>query len=383
MIDQGRSTDALHPSELLLAYLEGTLPPEQQESVAAHLSTCPECKEELRQLKEALALLQECRNDLCPEVSELYEFVNFDVDEGGRIALHLSSCPLCRSEVHRLKPLDESHTMPEKTWRQAQKAMESPKIVVGPSRWFKPFVSGAVLAAASLAAAVCLMFLYPTWKNQFHQRVEPELQITMPTTPDIPVAAPRVIIALSSNAWDHKPLDSRLMAPRTHKADERVLARIVVDKSPTPKPKEPGEPQRRYEAPEQSRSRPVVAKVILLDNSSAPFLGLKLRFLYDCIEPDHAQRNRFEFLTPLQLQEAHQKGILSTESVDKFLEGLRGHFKASQMVFITLRSAGDNVDIDAKLLHVSTGNVLQEKKVTGVPQSQLALQLRELSRLPE
>ncbi len=355
MSDRGESTDGLHPVDLLVAYLEGTLPPAQRESVAAHLSTCPACEDELGRLKEALALLEKFRSELCPEVSELYEFANFNMDEGGRIALHLASCPLCRAEVERLKPLDESHTMPEETWRQAQEARGSHKVVVRASRWFKPLAAGAVLAAASLAAAVCLMLLHPTWKDELRQRVEPGRQITLPTKPDLPPATPRVIIAMSSNTWDSKGLDAGLMAPRTEKGDERGAARLVHEKTPIPSPKYFQEPQKIHAAPEPSPSRPVATKVIILENFSEPLPAGKLRFFYDCIEPDRAQRDRFEFVTPRQLQEAHQKGILSTESVEKFLEGLRDHFRASQALFIMLRSAGDKVDIEVKLLDVTTG----------------------------
>jgi len=273
--------------------------------------------------------------------------------------------------------------MPEETWRQAQKVKESQKVFARPSRWYKPLVSLPVLAVASLAAAVSVIFLYPLWMSENLKRVEPEQRISMPAKPDLPASAARVIIAMSSNTWEPKARDTGLMSPRTGKPDDPRGARQVSLKSVAPRTQ--GEPGsiKKDDAGGASDQLPRMAKVILLDNFSDPPPKLKLRFLYHCIEPAQRQRDRFEFVTPGQLEEAKEKGVLSTDSIDGFLEGLKDHFKVSKAVLISLRSEGENFDISARLLDLASGKVMQERNATGVTENQLPLQLRMVSSMPE
>ena len=44
--------------ELLSSYMDGMLPAEEMKAVDEHLSLCPDCREELRQLEETVAILR-------------------------------------------------------------------------------------------------------------------------------------------------------------------------------------------------------------------------------------------------------------------------------------------------------------------------------------
>jgi len=383
MINQKEPRGKAHPTDLLLSYLEDDLSPGERDSVSVHLSGCAHCRREIKKLKDMVATLKEYGGELCPEPDELYEFANFNVDHESRIASHLTSCALCRAEVARLKPLEQSHTMPEETWRKAEQIKESHKIISRPEKWFKRLVSVSTLTAASLAAALCIIFLYPNWISENLKRVEPGQQVSKTTEPDVPPSQPRLVIAMSSNTWESKAVDSRLMSPRTDKTDETGGPRSVFFKSVSPETREEAGSINKVDAKLSSKERPRLAKVILLDGLSGPPPNLELRFLYDCIKPDQRQRDLFEFVTPRQMEEAKDKGLISTTSVDRFVEGLRDHLKVPQAVLITLNSRGENFDITARLVDLSTGKVMEERTGTGVSASQLPLQLRMLSSMPD
>jgi hypothetical protein len=347
---------------------------------------------------------------LCPEASELHEFVNYGIDEKGKIGRHLLSCSSCRSEVDILRPSAEYKEMPYQLWVQGKNFLQSGKIVKGPSRWFRSLFKIPVLAIASAAAVICVLILYPPWIREPVKDLSSSAQETKGVKHDSPLVASGPIVVLSSNTWDPKSLETGLMTPRKESVPEGDSRRV----SSRPDPRKGDEAlwrereiemarllhERSRHVREEASDRRVslrserrdtdlvahrlrVAKVIILNNVEPPFGKEKIRFLYDCIVPEQKLKESFDFIAPRRLEEAEQKGIIKTDSVSKLLEGLRDYLQVPQAVLITISSKGADFDIAAELLDTSTGKVLQERKATGVTENQLPLQIRKLSAMPE
>ena len=78
-----------HPTDMLLAFLDNTLDPEQTDRIRSHLEKCRECSKELESLKDITGTLTSQNGVFCPESWELFEFAQTDMDPGEKIQDHL------------------------------------------------------------------------------------------------------------------------------------------------------------------------------------------------------------------------------------------------------------------------------------------------------
>ena len=161
-----------HPGELLLAYVEGTVSDDHRSLVEKHMSSCPDCRSEVRELERTIDALKKNKDLFCPELWELLDFLQRKEDPEGKIADHLTKCPLCRQELEDLKQGCEESAAPESIrnlFREQTKQVVQPE-TAEPGRsaiarlreLMASMFPRPLLAVASAAAvALLLIFLYP------------------------------------------------------------------------------------------------------------------------------------------------------------------------------------------------------------------------------
>lgn len=105
--------EMIHLEELLSAYLDGELNPDELAHVARHLDRCRECIAEFREIQEARAAVRmlprlELPARFQPEHEAAGEMLSAYLDgelspgEDGMVVRHLEACPPCRDELQQL-----------------------------------------------------------------------------------------------------------------------------------------------------------------------------------------------------------------------------------------------------------------------------------------
>ena len=92
------------PAEIL-AYMEGDLDPGARAELEAHLRTCEACAAELASLQRMDTLLRQRTLAFHPDEEALQRFVVSGEDRDGKIAAHLSSCDACAEDVELLREM--------------------------------------------------------------------------------------------------------------------------------------------------------------------------------------------------------------------------------------------------------------------------------------
>jgi len=161
-----------HPGELLLAYVEGTVSDDDRSRVEKHMSSCADCRSEVLELERTIGALKRNKDLFCPELWELLDFLQHKEDPEGKIADHLTRCPLCRQELEELKQGCEESAAPESIrnlFREQTKQVVQPETaeqgrsaIARLRELIASMLPRPMLAVASAAAvALLVIFLYP------------------------------------------------------------------------------------------------------------------------------------------------------------------------------------------------------------------------------
>lgn len=304
---------------LLLSYLEGRLSPREQAELERHLTGCPRCSTELRELSEIVGALRDNREAFCPEPWQVYELVHYGTDPEGRIAGHLDQCPACRALADQLQS-EAADRMPSTVARELldRTRPERSGRAIAESRWqsveirvFKKFripALAAGLAAAVIVAAVLML----------------------------PSSTPEYAVVLGTGSWET-----------------------------VPKPKE-------------GLARPRVATVIVFKGFDRQPSQSHVDKLYDAVAPTMSVYERYHVIPPDVFRARWKKEPLSSPDSPSLVRWLHEKLNASKAVIVTIYPDGKEVSLEVDLLDTTTETVLQHEVARNVPQDLLKETVRRL-----
>lgn len=247
--------------------MEGTVLDDHRSLVEKHMSSCPDCRSEVRELERTIDALKKNKDLFCPELWELLDFLQRKEDPEGKIADHLTKCPLCRQELEDLKQGCEESAAPESIrnlFREQTKQVVQPETaepgrstIVRLRELMASMFPRPLLAVASAAAvALLLIFLYP----------ERDVQ---------------QIIGLSTIDWQLPDSSEVKLRPKSL----RLMG-----------------PSRSSAVPE--RPRPRVAVLVVFTGFRRPCSQETIDSLYRSLSPSREISKRVELIPPSQVKEA-------------------------------------------------------------------------------
>jgi len=311
----------------LVRYVKGDLAREEAEVIERHLRACPICPRELEEVKQMTTLLNEYEESFCPEIQEIFDFVNHGLDPEGIISRHLERCARCSESAEACKFLPQEVKMPENLWNRIEQQLpQRPAVQPShePEGWFSQLFGWLpslprlpVMAMATAAAVGVLIMVHPTI-------LYPE-----PT-----------MIGLSSVTWGDAR-DEMVFKSGRAAADRERLAHIVTFKGF----KEPW-PQKRIDQ------------------------------LYRALKPSNEMRSRLDFVTPAQV-EAALKGKREYGKTSDMLADLRAKLAVTKLVVSTVSSDGAKLSVTSELVETKTGKILNRSVKTETPDAELPSRLRE------
>jgi len=313
-----------HTHDLRVAYLEGLLDPEERVRVEEHLKSCPQCAAELEETRQWMNLLTKNQEVFCPEPWEIFDQVRRQAGQAEDVCAHLEACPSCRKTEQSFRAMASSATMPEELWERMQHRSRQPRSLRVEARlaqWISELMETAadffrvpVLATAAAVAAAVLVVLVMYPSRVMHP-----------------------VIALSSTQWESSFLQRLFMGG--------------------------GEPSAERDAAPRER----LAIVLELVGMEHPMPQQQVNSLYDRIGPSQDMLDRYEVMTPKEVNDAVASGKVETASTSRFLEGLHQTLGVSKVIMITLLKKGERFDIESQLQDANTGKVLRQvrfKEVT-------------------
>ena len=257
--------DGWEPAQIL-AYIEGHLEPQAESDLARHLQECRVCALEFKSLGRLDSILRTHPEIFHPDDDELHAFASGASDPEGQIAYHLESCSECAENVRVLREMmamrrvaPSALKMPKTVEREIQRihdaGPESTKS--GLSDFFsgllkRPFsipIFGLASAAAALLLAVLLL---PIWEV-FKQLPQPSAVSIAEKAADLRKDQPVESQELGSkiNGFrDRVKTDSESATPATAQAPASSPAVLAPEPaSPAPKSKSALEGVPREERP--------------------------------------------------------------------------------------------------------------------------------------
>jgi hypothetical protein len=317
-----------HPSEAMVAFIEGILSPEDRMAFEAHIGECEKCAGELNETKRILAAIGESADEiLCPESWTLHEIAASGEAVPEDLVRHLQVCNSCRQELQNyLHTCEEPVSKPIPSvvlsaFEENFAAQKPASVITGQSLWerFRQYflsnlaVSGLATAAA---AAVILLFVIGLPHRELPSR-----------------------IALSETAWP-----------------ESVL--MGVPKSDVEKPR--------------------VAIVLILGGGLQETIDqTTVDGLYQALSPGKDLTERFEFIQPADIAALAKDGRPGSEAL---IEKVFKDLEASKIVVLSIAPASQGYKLTGELKlsgKKEDSTVLKEK---GVAIDMLAQRLTEMSR---
>ncbi len=304
---------------LLLTYLEGRLSPREQAELERHLTGCPRCSTELRELNEMVGALRDNREAFCPEPWQVYELVHYGTDPEGRIAGHLDQCLSCRALAEQLKG-QAAPRMPSAVARELldRSRPERSGGALAESRWqsvgirfFKKFRIPALAAGLAAAVIVAAVLMLP---------------------PNMPEYA----VMLGTGSWET-----------------------------VPKPKE-------------GLGRPRLATVIVFKGFERQPSQSHIDELYDAAAPTMSVYERYHMIPPDAFRDRWKKDPLSSSDRTSLMRWLHEKLNASRAAIVTISPDAKEVSLEVDLLDTTTETVLQHEVARNVPQDVLKETLRRL-----
>jgi len=326
-----------HPREALLPYLEDMLSQEDRSIVEAHLQDCPQCSNELQEIKEATDFLRTHKEVFCPEPWELYEYCQTGHDPDGRLVRHVEECPSCREAIASCAGCTEDTEMPRSMRDAVERHFGQKRLRVAwrlAESWFAGLFNYLsyvfrmpVLALGTVAAAVLLVVVFYPWGES------------------VP------IMRLSSVKWDQpgQPLigkSLRLMAPLT----EPEVA---------------------------SKKRPRVAVILFLKGFDKPMPQEKVDALYSALAPTASVQKRYEVLTPASIRQALGEANLKSRDVVQLAGKLNEDLDVDQLIILTVAKSGDEFEISGEARTARNSEIVSENVEREVHGVELAPKLRE------
>jgi len=315
-----------HPDELLLPYVEHGLSPEEYASVREHLDGCPQCSDQLEDLRRVVSVLRTEKGVFCPEPWSLYEFAVKGADPGQTLSKHLETCGACREEVQVLRAsLERPERLGDDVWAQIQERLPRTASTVRPlesseqepesflQRFFTRFTVPKLAAAAAAAMILALVMMQPA-------------DVIQP------------MVAVSSITWENSP-----------------------------KPKSPDSPGRKR-----------TALLILLKDFEKPPPQKVIDNLYEALEPGVDINERYQLLTPADVKNFAKKLRFSEEYRKGSLDTLRQWLEVSAVVLVTIMPSGDKFSIRGEMRDTATDRVIAGNKVEGVSSADLSSKTREI-----
>jgi hypothetical protein len=117
-----------HPSELLSAYIEEELTPEDRERVEQYVANDAEGRRRLDEMLSVSTVLRKRRDEaFCPPLWMLNRYVRRSVDPDGVVAEHLENCETCREQAAELRTQAESAGVPPRIHEAYQALQKDPQ----------------------------------------------------------------------------------------------------------------------------------------------------------------------------------------------------------------------------------------------------------------
>jgi len=304
---------------LLLTYLEGRLSPREQAELERHLTGCPRCSTELRELSEIVGALRDNREAFCPEPWQVYELIHYGTDPEGRIAGHLDQCLSCRALAEQLKS-EAAPRMPAAVARELldRTRPERSGGALAESRWqsvgirfftkFRIPALAAGLAAAVIVAAVLML----------------------------PSSMPEYAVVLGTGSWETVP------------------------------------------RPKEGMARPRVAMVIVFKGFDKQPSQSHIDELYNAAAPTMSVYERYHIIPPDAFRDRWKKDPLSSPDRQSLVRWLHEKLNASRAAIVTISPDGKEVSLEVDLLDTTTETVLQHEVARNVPQDLIKETVRRL-----
>ncbi len=317
-----------HVDDMLVAYLEHSLGPEERTLVKDHLRTCEKCAQEAQSLGEMMGMLGEYGADLCPEPEKLHEYVETGTDPEGKIAAHINECALCGKEIETLKAACQLESMPSPLWERVRKrisplpATESAQRPPGTIRQsvlerVRSLFEAPIVrwAAAAVTVAVLFIVVYPR-------------------------GTPRPIMGLSTITWE----EQGVLIPKTE-----PLA--------PPKPK--------------------VAIMLFFEGFEKRLPQAEVDALYRSLGPVVANLESLNVVDPSDVREVLLAARFTHERRRALLSLLAKRLKVSYSLFLTIRNLRGRYEIGAELVEISSQRTLRTEAVAPISRSDLQRKLSE------
>jgi hypothetical protein len=314
-------THSQHPDELLLAYLENELAPEQKLEIDQHVSHCERCSSEIEKLVKITAALKSNKEAFCPDSSEIYQYIRTGDTQEGRISRHLEACPTCFAFAEALRTEASPETMPQAVWKQLQERFEikdvqhravpvqtEPGFAERLRDWFRlPMLTAGAVAATILLVVV----LYPR-------------EFTIPN------------VGLSTVTWEGVP------------------------------------------KPKAIRTR--AAFLVTFKDIREPLPQKQIDEIYRALKPDMDLSQKFEIIPPAELRTAAKSGdvVINSQRIRETAESLHKKLDISRVAVITLEPSDGKYSANVQLMDAASGAALNQKTESAVPETQLPERIREM-----
>jgi predicted anti-sigma-YlaC factor YlaD len=331
-----------HPEELLLAYVEGIVSDDDRSRVEKHIESCSDCRSEVLELEKAISALKKHKDVLCPELWELFDFLQDHKDPGGKVADHLTKCPLCREELERLKQGCDALAAPEpirKVFREQREQEFEPETAEPNASIFTrlreliaPVLARPMLAIGSaVAVALLVFFFYPG------RQVQP-------------------IIALSSINWQSRDASGAKLMSKS--------LQLMGPSMSTAVPKRP---------------RPRVAVLLIFLGFGRPYPQESIDSLYCSLSPSPEIGKRVELITPSQVKEV--LSTLAARSTDPELlaNNLFEKLNLSGVLYLRITAGSAGYRIDGDVADAATRTSVGKRQTSVPTRNDLPGALRDLA----
>jgi hypothetical protein len=318
-------TPSEHFDELLLAYAEDSVAPEERQALQEHVDHCPRCSKEVQSLRAIIAALKEHKRAFCPEAWEIYESVQSGEAPHGALSLHLKQCPHCLEEFESYSASTVTEVMPADLLARIKQRLEQLPVdqTTETVEKKRPFISWdrildyfrhpALGVAAAVAAILVVVLIYPR---------EPMERM----------------VGLSAVAWENVP-----------------RPKVDVD---------------------STRKRSAV--LILFKDFKEPLSRDQVDSLYQALEPPMEVSGRFDVIPPAVLTKAIKRGEVDPFNRKKLLEDLDDKLNVENVALVTIEPAHRGFDVRCDLIRTVDGTSQKKGIVRGVNEADLASTLRKL-----
>lgn len=311
-----------HPDELLLAYLEDALSPEQKLQVDRHVSSCERCSSELQELGGITAALKNNRQVFCPDSSVIHEFVETGRDPEGAVSTHVKVCPTCFALAEALRTEPASEKMPTQLWERVQDRLGatnatpiSPPDESAPGlvERFRQWLSIPTFAAGAVAAAILLVVI-------FYPR-----DVTVPG------------MGLSSVTWEGVPKPKAVL--------------------------------------------PRAAFIMTFKGQTEPLRQARVDDIYRALKPDMELSERFQVISPAEIRAAAKSGdvLLDPQRPRETVESLNKKLNVSRVAVLLVEPSDGKFTVKIELMDASSGAVLNQRLESAIPDNQLPEKIREMA----